>query len=168
MFMGRLEKAKNVELLFAAWHRLAGHRRDWDLCLIGNGSLKSSLEVEENVTVKDFMQPERLREEIASAGCFVLPSRDEPWGVVIHEFAAAGIPLVCSDACGASNTFLIHGTNGYEFRSGNVESLFQHMLKIINASDASLRKMGEYSSCLGQRITPYSSPANLLSVLRRL
>lgn len=38
-------------------------------------------------------------------GVFILPSRIEPWGVVVHEFSAAGFPLLLSDQVGSAESF---------------------------------------------------------------
>ena len=53
---------------------------------------------------EDFIQPENL-EKVKNAGCFVLPSLKDNWGVVVHEFAAAGLPLIISDGVGAKLLF---------------------------------------------------------------
>ncbi len=96
-------------MLLQAWQQLGAKEGDWELHLIGNGSLKAQLEATAGVVLKDFMQPEQLILEVANTGCFLLPSRGEPRGVVAHEFAAAGLPLILSDSVGAAGTFLISG-----------------------------------------------------------
>ena len=164
LFVGRFERIKAVDLLVDAWNRLEGQRKDWELHFIGNGSLKSYLRSQPDVTVRDFIQPEMLREEILRSGCFLLPSRIEPWGVVIHEFSAAGLPIICSDVCGAAPVFVIPGLNGFLFKSENVASLCDKILNIINLDDQMLLKMSEESHLAGQRITPQMSAASLLSV----
>lgn len=119
------------------------------------------------VIVKDFMQPDKLVNEIADAGCFILPSRGEPWGVVVHEFAAAGMPLILSDAVGAASTFLVPGLNGYSFRTNDAAALAERMEQIIDSSDDELLAMSVASHRLSERTTPHTSAANLLSILDR-
>lgn len=165
LFVGRFEKIKGLDLILAAWRELLGQKKDWELHFIGNGSLKSYLQSQPDITVRDFMQPEMLGEEILDAGCFLLPSRGEPWGVVIHEFTAAGLPVICSDVCGAAPVFVIPGLNGFLFESENVASLREKILKIINLDDQTLLKMSEESHRAGQRITPEMSAASFLSIL---
>lgn len=167
LFVGRLEKTKAVDLLVDAWRMIDDRKKTWELLFIGNGALKEFLERQNDVVVRDFMQPEAFKEEIASAGCFILPSRYEPWGVVIHEFAAAGLPLICSNVCGAAQKFLINGYNGFTFASEDVNALAEKMLNIIESDDETLRRMGKCSHCLAQRVTPTTSAANLLSVVRK-
>ena len=166
LFVGRLEAVKGLDILLKAWQLLGDDKRDWKLHLIGNGSLKDSLNSMSDIVIKDFMQPNRLVEEVAKTGCFVLPSLWEPWGVVVHEFAAAGLPLITSDIVGAANTFLISRLNGFSFTTNDPQSLSERMFEIISLPDWKLFEMSIYSHRLSHRITPESSTANLLSLSR--
>jgi len=164
LFLGRFEKTKNILLLLDAWKLCEPHRKDWELVLIGNGSLKKDIKNDKSIIVKNFKQSNELLKEFAKSGCAILPSRSEPWGVVLHEFAASGLPIICSDICGARTSFLIYGYNGYEFEYDSVSSLSQKMKKIINSSDADLRDMSYKSLNLSKRISPTTSATNLLSI----
>ena len=55
---------------------------------------------------------ERIVERFAIADVFVLLSRHEPWGVVVNEAAACGLPLVVSDRVGAAFDLVEDGANG--------------------------------------------------------
>lgn len=164
LFAGRLEPVKGLDTLLDAWQLLGAARRDWELCAIGNGSLQTSLASASGVLVKGFMQPEALVAEIAAAGCFILPSRSEPWGVVIHECAAAGLPLIVSEAVGAARTFVIAGFNGLTFPVGDHHALAKRMRQIIQSADLDLLTMSRGSNQLSRRITPQTSAANLLAL----
>jgi len=165
LFVGRFENVKAMDILLDAWKLIESNRDGWELHFIGNGSLKSKLTQEDGIIVSDFMQPNELVKEIPKTGCFILPSRHEPWGVVIHEFASAGIPLVCSEATGAASTFLINNFNGFIFKNNNSNDLAKKMLKIINSTDKELFEMSKNSYEMGKRISPLSSAMNLLSIL---
>lgn len=164
LFVGRFEPIKGLDVLLQAWQELGAKKDGWELHLIGNGSLKAKMKASAGVVVKDFMQPEQLLEEVANAGCFVLPSRCEPWGVVVHEFAAVGLPLILSDVVGAASTFLISGLNGYSFKADDSKALANRMHQIINMTDQELHAMAVSSNTLSQRITPNTSAGNLLSL----
>jgi glycosyltransferase involved in cell wall biosynthesis len=164
LYVGRFEPIKGLNVLIEAWAELGTQRGDWELHLIGNGTLKSMLEATSGVVTKDFMQPDKLMHEVAGAGCFLLPSLGEPWGVVAHEFAAAGLPLIVSDNVGAASTFLISGMNGYSFIAGNSHALAERMCQIISMTDQELHAMAVSSHALSQRITPETSARNLLSI----
>jgi glycosyltransferase involved in cell wall biosynthesis len=163
LFVGRFEPVKGLDSLLDAWRSLDQKRHGWELHLIGSGSLKNKLQATSGVIVKDFMPPENLVNEVGASGCFILPSYEEPWGVVVHEFAAAGLPLILSDSVGAASTFLIPGLNGYSYRAGDSDALAERMRQIIDSSEVELRLMSVASHRLSERITPQSSAANLLS-----
>jgi len=165
LFLGRFEKTKNILLLLDAWKLCEPYRKDWELILIGNGSLKKNIENNKDIIIKDFKQSDELLEEFKKYGCAILPSRSEPWGVVLHEFAASGLPIICSNVCGAKTTFLIHGYNGYEFEYNSASSLSLQMKKIINLSNSNLQNMSYKSLNLSKRISPTTSAANLLSIV---
>ena len=149
--------------MLESWKLLESEHKDWKLQLIGNGSLKTRIKKRPDVIIKDFMQPKKLSKEISKAGCFVLPSLYEPWGVVVHEMAAAGLPLILSKKVGSASTFLIDGYNGYSFKQNDPYALSLCMKKIINTPDEILQSMSLASQSLSGRITPESSAYNLMS-----
>jgi glycosyltransferase involved in cell wall biosynthesis len=55
---------------------------------------------------------ERIVERYVLADVFALLSRHEPWGVVVNEAAACGLPLVLADRVGAAFDLLEDGRNG--------------------------------------------------------
>lgn len=165
LYAGRLETSKGLDLLINVWKEIKVHRKDWELYMIGNGSLYDTIATNSDIKVLDFMQPDILVKEIENSGCYILPSRFEPWALVLHEFSAAGLPIICSDACGAAPVFLTSGYNGFIFKSENVKDLEQKMMQIINSSDDELLQMSENSHTLGQKITPEIAAASFMSVL---
>lgn len=165
LFVGRFEPVKGIDLLIKAWNAIAD-KDGWDLTLIGNGSLNDLLKDTPGITIRDFMQPEVLAKEISNYGCFILPSVYEPYGVVLHEFAVAGMPIIASDTCGASPIFVRDGLNGFQFKTGNHLDLQLKMEKIIGMSQVELKKMSSQATQRGNHITPQSSAASLISALR--
>jgi glycosyltransferase involved in cell wall biosynthesis len=65
---------------------------------------------------------ERMVEVYASADVFCLLSLREPWGVVVNEAAACGLPLVLSDRVGAAADLLRDGENGRLVPAGDVSA----------------------------------------------
>ena len=165
LYVGRFENVKGLDILINAWVRLGNNKNGWELHLIGNGTLKNKLKSIPGIIVSDFMLPARLIKEVSDSGCFLLPSREEPWGLVVQEFAAAGLPLIVSDVVGAAATFLISNMNGFTFTANDPDSLVNMMLKIISMSDHDIYCMALKSRFLSQRITPETSAANLMSIL---
>ena len=63
---------------------------------------------------------ERISETYVAADVFALLSQWEPWGVVVNEAAASGLPLVLSDQVGAAPDLLRDGENGVLVPAGDV------------------------------------------------
>lgn len=89
-----------------------------------------------------------------AAHAFVLPSTFEPWGVVLQEAAAAGLPLIASHACGAAVHLLRAGYNGYLCEPGDAEGLAGALLQMHQASEEDRRLMGSASMSLATQFTP--------------
>ena len=85
-----------------------------------------------------------LAQAYVDADVFALLSRHEPWGVVVNEAAASGLPLVLSDRVGAAHDLLRDGENGFLVPADDVDAAAEALRRL--ASDPDLRRrMGERS-----------------------
>ena len=167
LFVGRYARSKGTDLLADAFLELkneTGH--EWELICAGAGPEKKLISGQSKITDLGFIQTEKMEAVIERSGVLILPSRYEPWGLVVHEFASAGFPLICSDEVGASELFLNEGVNGYSFRSGNKDSLKECMRKMILRSDTELACMGDESSALGLQQSPEKWSQKLISLIQ--
>jgi glycosyltransferase involved in cell wall biosynthesis/GT2 family glycosyltransferase len=81
---------------------------------------------------------ERIAEIYVAADVFALVSTREPWGVVVNEAAACGLPLVLSDSVGAAHDLLRDGENGFLVPTGDVAAAAGAIKRL--ALDPSLRR----------------------------
>ena len=168
LYVGRLIELKGIEELYQAFQKLTDEKKhDWTLTLVGSGNLTEKWTENPKVTIKDFVQPDELATLAVDAGCFILPSRNEPWGVVLHEFAGAGLPLVASNTVGSRSAFLKEGYNGYTHQAGNINSLKDALGKIVDTSDKKLLEMSQRSNELSRQITPTIWAATLLGIINK-
>jgi glycosyltransferase involved in cell wall biosynthesis len=58
----------------------------------------------------------------ASHHIFVLPAVDEQYGVSVNEALGYGLPVICTDTCGASFN-ISNGDNGFVIQSNNLDEL---------------------------------------------
>ncbi len=161
LFVGRFVDVKGLDFLFNAWQQI-DEKKDWKLVLVGDGDLG---QIPDGVEVFPAASQDQLLDYAKTSGCFVLPSRFEQWSLVIHEFAAAGLPLICTQVCGASSHFLINGYNGYCVPAQNSNALAVAMKQIMNLPDDALFEMGKRSRNLAMSITPEITAAAIYSVL---
>lgn len=156
LFVGRYVEKKCLADLLAAYREYRRHSpQPWDLVCAGAGPLASLLPGQPGVKDLGFVQPDHLPSVFRKfAGVFVLPSRVEPWGVVVHEAAASGVPLICSEACGAGVHLVQEGINGWLFDTGNTEQLAACLHRASTSDPAVLREMGRRSHQLSRMFTP--------------
>lgn len=164
LYIGRFAPEKGLTYLLEAWRSIPD-RKGWRLTLIGNGPEKGKLTGYPDVEILDFMDQQDLLEVMKNSGAFILPSVFEPWALVLHEAACAGLPLLASKCCGAVASFVREGENGYLFIPGNTPSIRCSIEKLVIQPDADLLRMGRYSRMLGMQITPRSVADTLLAIL---
>jgi len=155
LFAGRYAPEKGVDTLIAAYRQYRHEVDDpWPLICAGAGEQVGLLQEEKGVRNKGFIQPDALPELFQQVSAFVLPSKKEPWGVVIQEAAASRLPLICSDACGATTHLLQNGYNGFRFESGSVEGLAHCLMRMSQCAQAEREEMGTRSYDLSKQFTP--------------
>ena len=127
IFVGRLIQVKGVDILVKAFAEVKRQLPAAQLLIVGDGPEQESLRalaeesgVGDHVHFLGFRQGNDLVELYVCADVFCLPSRHEPWGVVVNEAAACGLPLVVSDRVGAGPDLVCSGANGYIVPAGDV------------------------------------------------
>lgn len=168
LYVGRLSPEKGTLNLYRAFQALVAEgMTDWKLTFIGTGPEGAHMQPSEQIDMRGFIHPRELPELAREGGCLVFPSLRDAWGVSIHEFAAAGLPLVATDAAGAITAFVRHGYNGYAFERGKEASLKQALRNIMQLDEQALLEMGDRSAQLSLQLTPESWATTLLSVLEQ-
>lgn len=164
IFVGRYYEFKGIKNLWQAFIELQTEEpNEWELWCLGTGDIEPFKH--DKIKHFGFVQPKKLPELIKGTGVFVLPSHFEPWGVVVHEYVAAGFPIICSDAVGARFVFVENNVNGYIYKSGNIEELKNQLKKMMNFGGDKLVEMGEKSVEKAKQITPDSWADTLMKLL---
>lgn len=164
LYLGRYTEVKGLQNLMKAWSNIKD-KKGWTFTLVGNGEMREELINYGNFIVKDYMSQDLLKEELENTGCLVLPSLKEPWALVIHEAASAGIPVICTKTCGAAPHFVIDGYNGYQVENNSVAELTKAMEKIIDKDNGELLSYCYNSRKLSNVITPDKSVASIMQLI---
>jgi glycosyltransferase involved in cell wall biosynthesis len=165
IFAGRYYEFKGVHELWSAFIKWKSEtKNDWELWCIGTGDVAPV----EHASIKHFgfVQPEKMTELMQDSSVFILPSRIEPWGVAVHEFTAAGFPVLLSEQVGAASVFLKGGQNGFSFPANDVNGIIAAFKSITTLSDAEIFQMGETSAELGLTITPQTWAQTLFNFMQ--
>ena len=166
--VARLAPEKGMDVLLRAVAATGDERLV--AVLVGDGPERSSLEeLAAGLGIRATFAGDRPWESIAeayvAADVFALLSEHEPWGVVVNEAAACGLPLVLSDRVGAARDLLRDGENGLLVPAGDVDAAADALACL--ASDAGLREsMGARSRELVRSFGYGPSADNLLAAVR--
>ncbi len=166
IFVGRYYHFKGIQDLWNAFIQLQNESPNaWELWCLGTGDIEPFKH--DKIKHFGFVQPKDLSSYIKETGVFVLPSHFEPWGVVVHEFAAAGFPIICSDAVGARTAFVEDTINGYIYKAGQIEQLKVQLKKMMELDTNQLEKMASNSVEKAKMNTPELWADTLMSLLKK-
>jgi 1,2-diacylglycerol 3-alpha-glucosyltransferase len=152
----RLSPEKNLGLLIRAFASYRARGGSWHLVIVGTGPQTEELTklaaelAGEAVRFAGWQQYAELPVFYGLANCFILPSISEPWGLVVNEAMASGLPLLVSRKCGCQPELCQRNINGFDFDPLDVEGLTALMLRISDGS-MDLKAMGAASQNLISR-----------------
>ena len=165
-YAGNYRAVKGTDVLLRAYSRYREERcGGWRLVCAGGGDLERDVSTAQGVEHLGYLDQVSLRLAAIDAGAFVLPSRHDQWGVVVHEFAALGLPMLLSTGVGAASSLLIDGWNGFRFEAGSVDALLAALVRMSACGKDVRNQMRIKSRELALRITPKTSAANLASLV---
>lgn len=157
IFSGRLVQLKGVMEMLKAW-KVFSADKDVYLSLIGDGSEKESLQKYivdnkiRNVIFKGFVEYRNLPIYYSSADCFIIPTLQDNWSLVVPEAMSCGLPVLSSIYNGCYPE-LVTEKNGWTFDPLNTASLIEALEKSYVAREK-LSEMGKMSSTIASRFTP--------------
>lgn len=171
LFVGRLLEEKGLRVLLDAYEAAAAKRPGLALLIAGDGARRPRYESLVNdkglagVHFVGFKTQEQLPGIYAAADVFVLPSLVEPWGVVVNEAMASGLPVVVSDQVGASADLVEEGANGFVVPAGAAAPLAERILDVLSDEDRR-RAMGRRSIEIISKWDYRMSVDNFLAAVR--
>jgi glycosyltransferase involved in cell wall biosynthesis len=159
LYVGRLVEEKGVFDLLAAYGGLAQElRSEIGMVFVGNGRAKSALTAQAakigcgTVRFAGFAQREDLPYYYALAEACILPTYTDPWGLVVNEAMACGLPVIVTDAAGCARDLVEEKWNGLLVRSQHPDELTAALEMIANNPEMRCA-MGQRSR---ERIMQYS------------
>ncbi len=151
LFVGRFIGRKGIDTLFEAYRRYRSHTVETPcgLVLVGDGPYRGRISAEdsgrEGVLFAGSQTGDGLCAYYGLAEALIVPSLSDPWGLVVNEGMASGLPVVVSRGCGSSMSLVKEGINGWTFEPGDAAALSDIMLRLSETGEEERRKMGEKS-----------------------
>jgi len=159
LFVGRLVPEKGIFDLLEAYGRLEDDVKS-AVGLVFAGDGKDRMELEQRakrinsgrVFFPGFAQREELAAMYGLADVFVLPTHSDPWGLVVNEAMACGLPVIVTNVAGCAPDLVDEGWNGFVVPPADVDKLCATLDTILRndqlrqqMSLRSLERIREYS-----------------------
>ncbi len=134
--IGRLDEAKELGYLVAAWQKVIAIHPDARLWLVGEGPHRKRLEdqiVDLDLLGRVFLAGlyDSVEELLAAADLFVLPSREEGPSLALVEAMGAGLPVVTTDVAG-NRELVTDGRHGLLVPNRDVEAMGTAVLRLLD------------------------------------
>lgn len=161
LFVGRLAEEKNVLGLLNSYIAYRQRGGTWSLVLVGDGPLKATLQAAaqgstfaDDILFEGLRNTQELSPYYAFAGCFVLPSSREPWGLVVNEAMASGLPVIVSRQCGCAEDLVADGKNGFIFDAADGTQLTTSMEQMSHLTPVERQAMALRSQEIISQYSP--------------
>jgi glycosyltransferase involved in cell wall biosynthesis len=142
LYVGYFVARKGLHHLIQAFQAVAGENDV--LALVGSGPqekhLREVVHGDERIIFPGYLEGAGKTSWYAAADLFVLPTLHDPWGLVINEAMAFGLPIIVTDAAGCTD---LVQDSGLVVPAGNTDALATALARLL--TDEALRY------ALGQR-----------------
>ena len=149
LFTGKLIHRKGCDILLNAIKILNEDiifKKNTQINIVGDGILiKKLIKFKKennliNVKFKGFKNQKSIKEYYKNSHLFIIPSREENWGLAINEAMAAKNIIISSNKVGAVKDLVKNDLNGYTFKNGDYKDLSKKIYKIYKNK----KKINEY------------------------
>jgi glycosyltransferase involved in cell wall biosynthesis len=173
LFASKLQSRKRCEDLVAAYKNLSpgrGIEPHPYLVIVGDGEERAALERQaaasgfDGIRFCGFRNQSELPRFFDIASVFVLPSRHEPWGLIVNEVMNAGRAVIVSDDVGCQPDLITDGVEGCIFPVGDVEALSGALRRVLAAPETAVL-MGQRGL---QRIRAWSFEEDIRGLRRAI
>jgi glycosyltransferase involved in cell wall biosynthesis len=156
---GRLVPAKGVRPLLAVWRDLDPALRDaWTLLFVGEGPLRPEIEAVAadaapgEILCTGSVAAHDMADFYIGADLLVFPSLGDPWGLVVNEALACGVPVLCSELAGCADDLVRPGECGWHFDPLDAAGFRRALHTALTCPDR--ERMGRDGRDRAKRFTP--------------
>ncbi len=130
--VGQFIKRKGIDLLINAAKTLP---ENVGVYIVGGTPTEEYILLKgnaQNIHFVGFKLKEELKKYYKAANIFVLPTREDIWGLVINEAMSLGLPVITTNKCIAGLELTQNDYNGYIISVDDQAAISEKILKIIN------------------------------------
>lgn len=164
-FVGRLMEHKGARVLLDTLPSLSA--AGVQVTVAGDGPLLSEFERAESQSIRVLgaVSPSEVRQLLVESDALLMPSLEEPWGVVLHEALSAGTPVVASTEVGSVDDFLDASQLGLVIVEPTAQALAVGVSQLLESGSSDSRR--EAATRAGRSVSYRSATAELVDVVRR-
>ncbi len=167
LFTGQMLERKGVMHLIQAFQKTKCP--DLGLILLGDGpeweNYRAATQDLAGIFWEGYIQARDMGPYLAAADVLVMPSSLEPWGLVVNEAMAAGVPVIATTCSGATTDLVRDGETGYAFTAGDIDRLASLLGSVASAPEK-WRAMGAQAARRMQTCTPRDYSQAFLKAVR--
>jgi 1,2-diacylglycerol 3-alpha-glucosyltransferase len=171
--VGRFVATKGVFDLLAAYATLPEElRRSVGLVLAGDGVEREEVARRSHaiepgqVVLTGFVQRDQLGELYGLAEALIFPTHSDPWGLVVNEAMACGLPVIATDVAGCTADLVQDGVNGFVVAAGSPKALSEAMGTML-CSSTMHERMAKESVRISGCFTPENWAGGVATALAR-
>ncbi|WP_353069051.1 glycosyltransferase family 4 protein [Tunturibacter empetritectus] len=173
LFASKLQRRKRCEDLLEAYLSLCsevGSEPVPYLLIVGDGEERAALERRASesdaagVRFCGFRNQSELPIFFSLTTVFVLPSQDEPWGLIVNEAMNSGCSVILSDDVGCQPDLVSDGVEGFVFPVGDVDALKEALQRVLESPETA-KTMGQRGL---KRISGWSYEEDLIGLRRAI
>lgn len=163
LYVGQIIPRKGIMEMLKAWH--AANLSDATLVLVGGGEqqeLAESYIKDHNITtvrVLGAIDYDQIAQYYKAADCFIIPTLEDNWSLVVPEAMSCGLPVMCSKYNGCYPE-LATPDNGWVFDPLNQQNFIDTLQSVIKSKDK-LKAMGECSRQIVSNHTPQTAAQSI-------
>lgn len=151
--IGQFIPRKGFDVLLNAAKGLPG---DVGVYIVGSEPTPEYIALRENLGLENvhfvgFRSKEILSKYYMASDLFVLPTREDIWGLVINEAMAFGLPVVTTNRCVAGMELIREGENGFIVPVNDSDALLNAMREFFDREADSMR-LSAFNSISGYTI----------------
>ena len=144
--VGRLWSGKGIDYLLDAYARLRAEGVPASLVLVGDGDdearYRARAEDLPDVVFPGFVQKPGLPRWYGLADVLVFPTLGDPYGHVVQEAMAAGLPVIATENAGEIRERVLDGETGFVVPAADSDALLDRMRRLAVDPDQR-RRLGE-------------------------
>jgi glycosyltransferase involved in cell wall biosynthesis len=168
IFVGSLIKRKGIDLLIKSLSKVDSN---FYLRIVGNGEEKDNLidlcrhlKIENKIEFCGFKSETELSELYKISDIFILPSREDCFGLVINEAMCAGLPVIVSKYADGSYDLVQDGFNGFIIDPYDIDNMSDKINILLNDKEL-LQNMGANSKDKIQDFTLENVSKNFIEAI---